>query len=413
MDGVGAFRSAGDPHLVSGGHAVAASDRNGGEVGVRGPQTPAVVDRDREPAGDRSGKADPPETGGADPAPGVGGEVDTPMACVGANRRKRLHHRTRDGWPEPGARDAETRCGEQHESQNSGSMHRSSSLLPPLSEATVHLASDTRKARLHTGTILAHLHPPPKDTPMSVGYRLANRVAIVTIERPETRNAVDRATAEALLATWRRFDADDSADVGVLTGGGGTFCSGADLKRFDLVDGPHGHLGMSRLRVGKPTIAAIEGHAVAGGLELALWCDLRVVAADAILGCFERRWGVPLIDGGTQRLPRIVGLGRAMDLVLTGRSVGAEEALAIGLANRVAPPGETLQAALALADEISRFPQATVRSDRAAMLDGLGLDLERGLAVEREHGLAVLDTAIAGAARFAAGAGRHGGVDTG
>jgi enoyl-CoA hydratase len=238
---------------------------------------------------------------------------------------------------------------------------------------------------------------------MSVRYDRLGDIAVVTIDRPETRNAIDLATADALRAAWLDFDADTEAAVGILTGADGTFCSGADLKRFDLVDRPEGHLGMSRLRVSKPTIAAVEGHAVAGGLELALWCDLRVAAADALLGCFERRWGVPLIDGGTQRLPRIVGVGRAMDLMLTGRPVAADEALAMGLVNRVSAPGRSLEVAKALAAEIASFPQPTVRSDRAALLDGLGLPLDDGLAAERRHGLEVLDTAAAGAARYAAG----------
>lgn len=238
---------------------------------------------------------------------------------------------------------------------------------------------------------------------MSVRYEVADGVAVVTIDNPKTRNAIDLATADALLSAWREFDADADAAVGVLTGANGTFCSGADLKRFDLVDRPEGHLGISRLRVSKPTIAAVEGHAVAGGLELALWCDLRVVAGDAVLGCFERRWGVPLIDGGTQRLPRIVGTGRAMDLILTGRPVGSDEALSIGLANRVAPAGEALALAMELAAEIASSPQPTVRSDRTALLDGLGLPLDEGLAVERRHGLEVLDTAAAGAAAYVAG----------
>jgi enoyl-CoA hydratase len=243
---------------------------------------------------------------------------------------------------------------------------------------------------------------------MSVEYAVDDRVAVVTINRPQVRNAIDLASADALLETWRRFDADDGADVGILTGAGGTFCAGADLRAFDLVDRPEGHLGMSRLRVGKPTLAAIEGHAVAGGLELALWCDLRVAAADAVLGCFERRWGVPLIDGGTQRLPRLIGMSRAMDLVVTGRPVSAAEAHTMGLVNRVVEPGEALTAARELARAIASFPQPTLRSDRMAMLEGLGLPLAEGLAVERRLGLDVLDIAAEGAARFAAGAGRHG-----
>jgi enoyl-CoA hydratase len=243
---------------------------------------------------------------------------------------------------------------------------------------------------------------------MSVSYTVNDPVAVITIDRPAVRNAIDLATADALLEAWHRFDDDDRAAVGILTGTGGTFCAGADLKSFDLVDRPEGHLGMSRIRVGKPTIAAIEGHAVAGGLELALWCDLRVAAHDAVLGCYERRWGVPLIDGGTQRLPRLIGLSRAMDLVLTGRPIPAGEALAMGLVNRLTEPGAALAAARHLAELIASFPQATLRSDRTAMLDGLDRPLEEGLAIERNLGLEVLDAAAEGAARFAGGAGRHG-----
>lgn len=243
---------------------------------------------------------------------------------------------------------------------------------------------------------------------MAVHYAVEDRIATITIDRPEVRNAIDFATADGLLAAWRRFDGDGDADIGILTGAGATFCAGADLKQFDLVDRPEGHLGMSRLEVGKPTIAAIEGHAVAGGLELALWCDLRIAGASAVLGCFERRWGVPLIDGGTQRLPHIVGLGRAMDLVLTGRPVGADEAVAIGLVNDVVESGSALTAARRLAATIAAFPQPTVRSDRQAMLGGLGKPFAEGLAIERALGLDVLTTAVEGAARFASGEGRHG-----
>ncbi len=243
---------------------------------------------------------------------------------------------------------------------------------------------------------------------MTVRYEQEGPVVVVTIDRPERRNAIDRATADALGDAWRRFASDDGAAVGVLTGAGGTFCAGADLRAFDLVDGPGGFLGMSRLVLAKPTIAAIDGHAVAGGLELALWCDLRVAAADAVFGCFERRWGVPLVDGGTQRLPAIIGLGRALDMILTGRPVAADEAERIGLANRVALDGPALPAALALARQIASFPQATLRTDRAAVYAGLGRRPAEGLAVERTLGTGVLEEAAAGAARFAAGEGRHG-----
>jgi len=243
---------------------------------------------------------------------------------------------------------------------------------------------------------------------MAVHYRRDDGVAVITIDRPHRRNAVDRETADALLAAWRRFEHDDDAGVAVLTGAGGHFSAGADLKAFDLVDRPEGFLGFTRIEVTKPTIAAIEGSCVAGGLEMALWCDLRVAAADAVFGCFERRWGVPLVDGGTQRLPRIVGLGRALDLVLTGRPVDAEEARAIGLVNRLAPPGRALTEAVALARTLLGFPQETLHSDRAAIWAGVGRDLRTGLAAERRIGLEVLEVAARGARRFAAGEGRHG-----
>lgn len=243
---------------------------------------------------------------------------------------------------------------------------------------------------------------------MTVEYRLEGEVAVITIDRPERRNAIDRATAVALGEAWRRFDADDEASVGVLTGAGGTFCAGADLKAFDLVDHPDGFLGFTRFDVGKPTMAAVEGHAVAGGLELALWCDLRVAGRSAVFGCFERRFGVPLVDGGTQRLARLIGMGRAMEMVLTGRPVGAEEALRFGLANRVVPDGRALTTALGLAADIAGFPQSTVRSDRAAMLEGWGRPIDEALEIERRHGLTVMDTAVTGAGRFERGEGRHG-----
>ncbi len=243
---------------------------------------------------------------------------------------------------------------------------------------------------------------------MAVEYEIRGSVAIITVDRPERRNAVDGATATALGEAWRRFAADHAAVVGVLAGAGGHFSAGADLKAFDLADGPGGFLGFSRLEVDKPTIAAVSGYCVAGGLEMALWCDLRVAADDAVFGCFERRWGVPLVDGGTQRLPRIVGLGRALDLILTGRAVDAAEALTMGLVNRVVPAGQALAEAVALAETIAAFPQPTVRSDRAAVYAGLGVPSTDGLAAERRLGTGVLATAAAGARRFASGAGRHG-----
>lgn len=243
---------------------------------------------------------------------------------------------------------------------------------------------------------------------MTVRYDTMDRVAVISIDRPERRNAIDRATAEALHDVWRRFDGDDTVDVGVLYGTGGTFSAGADLKAFDLVDRPEGFLGFTRMQVSKPTIAAVEGHCVAGGLEMALWCDLRVAAESAVFGCFERRFGVPLVDGGTQRLPRIVGFGLAMEMILTGRAVDAEEAFHIGLANLIVKDGDALEAAMRMARVMAGFPQETVRSDRRAVLDGADLPLDEGLAVERRFGLRVMGIAEAGAARFANGEGRGG-----
>jgi enoyl-CoA hydratase len=239
-------------------------------------------------------------------------------------------------------------------------------------------------------------------------------VTTVVLDRSDRRNAVDRATAEALADAFRDFDADDAASVAVLWGSGGTFCAGADLQA--IAAGEHNRLepygdapmGPSRLEVGKPVIAAISGYAVAGGLELALWCDLRVVEEDAVLGVFCRRWGVPLIDGGTVRLPHVVGLGRALDLILTGRPVGAAEAFAIGLADRVVPPGDARVAAEALAAEIAAFPQACVRTDRRSVYASLGRPVAEAMRTEFELGLSALADSADGVARFASGAGRHG-----
>lgn len=241
---------------------------------------------------------------------------------------------------------------------------------------------------------------------MSVDYQRRGRVAVITVDRPGVRNAIDRATARALGDAWRTFDTDDRVDVGVLYGAGGHFSAGADLKAFDLVDDPAGYLGFTRLTVGKPTLAAVEGYCVAGGLEMALWCDLRIAAENAVFGCLERRFGVPLVDGGTVRLPRIVGLGVALEMILTGREVPADEALVIGLANQVVPSGTTLDRAVALGEEIAAHPQPTVRSDRASVLGGMGLATSEALALERRLGGGVMDTAAAGADRFAGGAGR-------
>ena len=240
-------------------------------------------------------------------------------------------------------------------------------------------------------------------------------VTIITIDRPERRNAVDAATASQLYEAFRSFAADDSASAAVLTGAGGTFCSGADLRAIaggepNLVTAPRritdtlAPMGPTRLQLDKPVIAAIEGHAVAGGLELAVWCHLRVMAGDAILGVFCRRWGVPLIDGGTVRLPRLIGHSRALDLILTGREVAADEALAIGLVNRVAEPGRALADALALAHELAGFPQQCLREDLASAQQQWDLTADAALFREVSGGRAVLESgeALAGAERYVA-----------
>ena len=241
---------------------------------------------------------------------------------------------------------------------------------------------------------------------------------VIELNRPKRRNAVDGPTAAALAAAFREFEADEGARVAVLHGRGGTFCAGADLKA--LADGKNvnrvapdgdGPMGPTRMAPSKPVIAAVEGHAVAGGLELAVWCDLRVVAEDAVMGVFCRRWGVPLIDGGTARLPRLIGLSRAMDLILTGRAVGAEEAQAMGLANRVVAPGKALEAAVELGATIAGFPQECMRADRRSAYEQVGLGLKEALANELRHGSKVLEEAVRGAARFRDGAGRHGTFD--
>lgn len=239
-------------------------------------------------------------------------------------------------------------------------------------------------------------------------------VTTVVIDRPHARNAVDGPTAAALFEAFEQFDADDEAAVAVLTGAGGTFCAGADLKAFGTPEmnrldptGP-GPMGPSRMVLSKPVIAAISGHAVAGGLELALWCDLRVVDEDAVLGVFCRRWGVPLIDGGTVRLPRLIGQSRAMDLILTGRAVDAAEAHAIGLANRVVPKGEARRHAEELAAELSRLPQQCLRADRLSALHQWGESEAAAMEFEFASIARVAAEAAEGAGRFAGGAGRHG-----
>ncbi|GAB2932093.1 crotonase/enoyl-CoA hydratase family protein [Nonomuraea fastidiosa] len=244
---------------------------------------------------------------------------------------------------------------------------------------------------------------------MTVRVERQGPVTTVVISRPEARNAVDRKTADALADAFREFEASD-ASVAVLWGEGGTFCAGADLKALDnrVAEQGDGPMGPTRMRLGKPVIAAVAGHAVAGGLELALWCDLRVAEEDAVFGVFCRRWGVPLIDGGTVRLPRLIGTSRAMDMILTGRPVGGREAYEIGLANRLVPTGTARRHAEELAAEIARFPQACLRGDRMSVLEQEGLTEEEAMRNELRHGLMSLPDASEGAARFAAGAGRHG-----
>jgi len=252
---------------------------------------------------------------------------------------------------------------------------------------------------------------------VAVRVERAGAVSTIVLDRPERRNAVDAETARQLADAFRAFEADDTARVAVLWGAGGTFCAGADLKAIAQASGNRlspdgdGPMGPTRMLLSKPTIAAVSGHAVAGGLELALWCDLRVMEEDAVLGVFCRRWGVPLVDGGTVRLPRLIGLSRALDLILTGRAVDAREAERIGLANRVVPTGTARAAAEALAAEIAAFPPRCVLSDRRSAYDGAALSIEAALAREFELGKATVDSGESGqgAARFAGGAGRHGG----
>ena len=254
---------------------------------------------------------------------------------------------------------------------------------------------------------------PDRSGQTAVRYERRGAAAVVTIDRQHRRNAVDGPTAAALHDAYLRFEADEEARVLVLTGAGGvSFCAGADLKATDTfverLMSEEGPMGFTRLTASKPTIAAISGFCLAGGLELALWCDLRIAAEGSMLGYPERRWGVPLIDGGTQRLPRIVGLGRALDLILTGRLVGAGEALAMGLLTEVVASGAHLERALALAHGLARFPQRTMLADRRAAIEGLGMTLAEGLALEAEAGPEVFQDGARGAARFAAGEGRGG-----
>jgi enoyl-CoA hydratase len=249
---------------------------------------------------------------------------------------------------------------------------------------------------------------------MSVRVEKDGPITTVILARPERRNAVDRETAEALAEAFRAFEADPSARVGVLFGEGQTFCAGADLRAIAeghpnrIEDDGDGPMGPTRMRLDKPVIAAIAGHAVAGGLELALFCDLRVVEEDAVLGVFCRSFGVPLIDGGTVRLPRLIGLSRALDLILTGRPVQAEEALQMGLANRVVPKGQARAAAEALARELARFPQTCLRGDRRSAYEQGSMSLDEALRNELRHGRAALAEATDGARGFVDGEGRHG-----
>lgn len=258
---------------------------------------------------------------------------------------------------------------------------------------------------------------------MTIDISTTDRITTITINRPHARNAVDGPTAHALFDAFHAFDADPDADVAILAGAQGNFCAGADLKAVSGGIGDNaqanplntdinaaGPMGPSRLLLSKPVIAAVSGYAVAGGIELALWCDLRVMEEDATFGIFCRRFGVPLIDGGTVRLPRLIGMSRALDLILTGRPVGAQEALQIGLANRVVPKGQALVAAQALARGIAAHPQACMRSDRRSVYEQWGEELPDALAREFALGMGTIGSGetVAGASRFAAGAGRHG-----
>lgn len=251
---------------------------------------------------------------------------------------------------------------------------------------------------------------------MSVKVTRDGEVTIVTIDRPGVRNAVDPATAEALVDTFREFDDDTSASVAVLTGAGGNFCAGADLKAISsgnvrpIVEEGEGPMGPTRMVLSKPVIAAVEGYAVAGGLELAIWCDLRVMASDAVFGIFCRRFGVPLVDLGTVRLPRLIGHSNAMDMILTGRPVGADEALRMGLANRVAASGKALDMAVMLGHEIATHPQTCMRNDRLSAIEQWGMDWDAATRNEVRRGLDTISSGdtVAGASRFTSGEGRHG-----
>jgi enoyl-CoA hydratase len=249
-----------------------------------------------------------------------------------------------------------------------------------------------------------------------VEFEVRGTTAVITLQRPEVRNCVDRETAAALAEAFRRFEREDALSVAILTGSAGCFCAGADLKAIGKGGGNaltlrgDGPMGPTRMLLSKPVLAAIEGYAVAGGLELALWCDLRVAARDAVFGVYCRRWGVPLVDGGTVRLPRVVGQSVALDMILTGRPVTGEEAQRVGLANRLVEPGESLAEAMALAESLARFPQNCLRADRYSALSQWSLDLNTALLEETRRGQEVIRSGEtqAGATRFADGAGRHG-----
>ena len=239
-------------------------------------------------------------------------------------------------------------------------------------------------------------------------------ITIISINRPHVRNAINKSTAQALKDAWLAFEADENALVGILTGGDKVFCAGADLYNLDElaaeIDGELGPLGFTRLFVSKPTIAAVAGFCVAGGLEIACWCDLRIADETAVFGCFERRFGVPLVDGGTQRLPRIIGLGRALEMILTGKPVSAREALAIGLVNEVVAPGQSLNRAVELAQILAKFPQMCMRNDRRAVYTGLGKELPEGLLIEARFGTETIKSGEpqAGSQEFKKGRGRQG-----
>ncbi|MEO8970383.1 MAG: crotonase/enoyl-CoA hydratase family protein [Ktedonobacteraceae bacterium] len=261
---------------------------------------------------------------------------------------------------------------------------------------------------------------PSNKTPVVITEHLS-AVFVVTINRPEVRNAIDRGTAQALVSAFEAFDADDSLAVAVLTGANNTFCSGFDLKAmFDqertvsIAEEGNGPLGITRMMLSKPVIAAVEGYAVAGGFEVALWCDLRVAAENAVFGVYNRRWGVPLVDGGTIRLPRLIGHSHALDLILTGRGVSGEEARLMGLANRLVPAGGALSAAIALANDLAQVPQHGLRSDRLSSYEQWSLSLEEAFRNEARHGLEVLRSGEAhtGAGRFVEGHGRHGSISS-